>query len=889
MKLCRYLLTISMVVLMMGTSKVDASFARWMMPMGTIDPELKGLENKKDALEKKIAAAEVRKTKNVAKPDVVNTIQQEIDKYTKELTDVNVGMEKANARLKAAAAAVEAEKAASAGPAAAGTAAEVAAAEAAAKAALGAPAAGSLQDQRADVTKKLDEAQKKYEEGIKKGNIDFVVNMEKSIAIYKGQLAAINAKVAAQGATSAPLTPAELFTAGAATAPSGTVARKAPAVVPVVTPAPVAKPAVTTMPAPKEREEYLDTEGEVVFYPERKAEPTSDYATALLSVKNMKSITPSEVKAKIKASIRNPEEKKLYERFDRETKASIRGSILDNDSLPSANNKMVWADQFANVYESPYVMSKLTQAQKQVYADRINAFFANFDYDNMTNEQISNSLSNIEALYATLSPKLKRELQARALPYLVDSMKANAKGAEASDAKFEKKKQNIEQLEKEADRVEASGDAKGALALRQTIEKEKDEAVAIKQEAMSFAKKAAIGLAISTLIGGTAVAIDQYFLGGKGREAVTAVIQEGYGRLPTWEETKGGAKGLWGKLTWENAKSAGSSLVAAGKNIGWSAGTGAAIPAAMAKLTGGNVKDALLGGALAGATKGLSSEVAKGLGGSLYARVASEVAAEGLKEAVIAYALGSSIRQAMISGVIKGSGNAFIDETAKYAKSWMPTDTMIGAQGPFIVDQAVRAALAAPVAKLTGKAMSSAAYDYLAGVSGLAADKALEKYQALKAQGATDKVALQGARDEATSIGSSAAFGLENPELLQPGRQMGEAAGEAFKTWQAGVNAQPNVPGAPGFEAAGRTGEMVGGAVSTVYNATPAQRGEYIDARARELGGAVAGTVASTGEELGRMGKAVLGTSSEEAGAYLQGAARDMSNEDLLKAAGVGQ
>lgn len=570
-----------------------------------------------------------------------------------------------------------------------------------------------------------------------------------------------------------------------------------PAVKPAATPAtvtPAEKPAATTMPAPKEREEYLDVEGEVVFYPERQAEPTSGYAAALLGVRDMRPITPSEVKAQIKSSMRNEEEKKLYERFDRETKNAIRGTILADDSLPSANNRRQWAEAFVSAYESPYVMSRLNQAQKQVYADRINAFFANFDYDNMTDEQISNSLSNIEAFYATLSPRLKRELQARVLPYIVDSIKSNVRKSEAADAQFDKQVKKVEQLEKQAQKAADDNDTKKALSLRQEIEKTKEQALATKTEAMNLAKKAAIGLAATAVLGGTAVMIDKV-TGGHGQAMLSSIADKAWSNAPSWETVKGVPGSLWGKMSWENAKWAGSSLAAAGKNIVFtttkSAATGAIIPALMAKAFGGNVKDALKQGALAGAAQGLSAGLATELGGGLAARVGAEMTAQGVKEVVVAYALGESLKKAMLAGAIKGAGISFVRETADYAAKWMPEKTMLGKQGPMIVKQAVSMGLPQIMAQVSSMMATNkeAAMNYAAGVSGLLADKALVKALALRKQGASDKQIMTAVQEESTDLGEFIAGNIKRAAQNVSTETLNVAAGvEPYSTEQFGFD-----------------------------------------------------------------------------------------------------
>lgn len=115
---------------------------------------------------------------------------------------------------------------------------------------------------------------------------------------------------------------------------------------------------------------------------------------------------------------KRPEEYRLQRRLVQETKQAIKGTILDNKSLPTQNTKREWVKAFVETYESPYVLSKLKPQQKKRYIAQIMQAFNTIDFDHLTQQDVTALFAEPNGLYTYLSPALQKELRRRFMPYL---------------------------------------------------------------------------------------------------------------------------------------------------------------------------------------------------------------------------------------------------------------------------------------------------------------------------------------------------------------------------------------------------------------------------------------------------------------------------------------
>lgn len=112
------------------------------------------------------------------------------------------------------------------------------------------------------------------------------------------------------------------------------------------------------------------------------------------------------------------EKQYLADRIKKETALAIEGTILDKNSLPTAQNMQEWIDTFIKVYESPFVLSRLTPAEKAQYAQKLSTFFNTIFLKKIDNKNPDNSVTALQEIYDSLPARLKAALRIRLIPVL---------------------------------------------------------------------------------------------------------------------------------------------------------------------------------------------------------------------------------------------------------------------------------------------------------------------------------------------------------------------------------------------------------------------------------------------------------------------------------------
>lgn len=112
------------------------------------------------------------------------------------------------------------------------------------------------------------------------------------------------------------------------------------------------------------------------------------------------------------------EKQYLADRINQETALAVKGTILDNNSLPTTANLQEWVDAFVKVYESPYVLSRLKPEEKAQYIQKIYTFFSNSFLKNIDPVNADNDVTALQELYTSLPSRLKAAIRIRMIPAL---------------------------------------------------------------------------------------------------------------------------------------------------------------------------------------------------------------------------------------------------------------------------------------------------------------------------------------------------------------------------------------------------------------------------------------------------------------------------------------
>lgn len=191
-------------------------------------------------------------------------------------------------------------------------------------------------------------------------------------------------------------------------------------------------------------------------------------------------------------SISTSQEQALQQRVIRETKQAIKGTMLDNNSLPTEQNRQQWVEAFVSVYESPYTLSRLTQQEKNAYTSLINDFFRRIDIKNISLENPEADMNSLDNFYKMLSPNLQAAIRERIVPVIEKDLNNALENVMSYKNKFNELKSQEQRLlteVKTASSLPYNGDPSGRLA------KIQEELKQTEKLGLQYARKAAIDLA----------------------------------------------------------------------------------------------------------------------------------------------------------------------------------------------------------------------------------------------------------------------------------------------------------------------------------------------------------------------------------------------------------
>lgn len=216
---------------------------------------------------------------------------------------------------------------------------------------------------------------------------------------------------------------------------------------------------------------------------------------------------------------------RLEQRQASETARRIQNSILANNSVPTADNLDQWVREFVNMYESPYVLSKLNQSEKEQYIALIKEFFrkAQLSGDFNPNE--------VALLYDRLiqgSPRLQEAIQTRLEPWMEQQ-------AEAAEQEFDESRAQLDQASAEriaAEKTAAENPSTENVAMAKQAKAAEQQAV---QKTQSKYMKVLKWTAAAAIVGG-ATYLGVSWLTGSDPKAV----KENFSTLANWSYNHGG-------------------------------------------------------------------------------------------------------------------------------------------------------------------------------------------------------------------------------------------------------------------------------------------------------------------------------------------------------------
>lgn len=438
----------------------------------------------------------------------------------------------------------------------------------------------------------------------------------------------------------------------------------------------------------------LGAQAQPVLFVEGQRVPTQateeDVNETLRTIAQAQPVTAEAVQRSIKANL-TPEEQYLFDRYARETKNAIKGTILDNNSLPRAANREQWVKAFVDTYAGPYVGIQLSPEDRKAYIALLTDFFANLDFENMPDaQQRIAALAKVNDLYNNLqSSNLQTALELRLAPILTKEIKENAQKTLALAAQSEKDFAKAEQLRAKAAKTQDSAKVKKLEAQATDLE---TAGLKKQQEATTSWSKATLGLGALALV--SAALADQYFTGGQGRGYLVEVAKAGWNKLPEWETIRK-------NMTVQNARDAGSKMLgsayALGKRVVGSgvSGTVTGLVAATPQIIGtwwfgGNVEDVIKRAAIQGAFQETQAAIANTVTQKITAtlgnainpemsreigRVAGQLAGSAASLAVQAYFTNAeSIRDAIVMGAKQAVGKQIAESVARSVSNQISTD-----------------------------------------------------------------------------------------------------------------------------------------------------------------------------------------------------------------------
>lgn len=196
-------------------------------------------------------------------------------------------------------------------------------------------------------------------------------------------------------------------------------------------------------------------------------------------------------------SISYSQEQALQQRFIKETKEAIKGTILDNNSLPTEKNREQWVQAFVSIYESPYTLSRLTQQEKNTYSALINDFFRKIDIKNISLENPEADMNTLDTFYKMLSPKLQAAIRERIVPVIQEDLNNALENVMIYKNKFNELEARKRELLEQAVRIAL----KNSPSMQESSENEKQRLkleIELKQTeklGLQYARKAAVNLA----------------------------------------------------------------------------------------------------------------------------------------------------------------------------------------------------------------------------------------------------------------------------------------------------------------------------------------------------------------------------------------------------------
>lgn len=237
--------------------------------------------------------------------------------------------------------------------------------------------------------------------------------------------------------------------------------------------------------------------------------------------------------------------RKLYQRIESETNEAIKGSILDNNSLPIQANRSQWIDAFVNMYGSAPLLPPLTAQKSAQIKATLNNFFTSVNFETMSPEQLARALENVQDLYLQLPDRLKLALEERLFPYVTKRVHETAQKAANLEEQLEKAVERVQLADKKIEDAVSEGRSKQEIeALQQQREAAVQQAQKTEEAAWTLNQKLLVGVGVAAVIGsGAALAV-------YGPTAVGAALYSAGSTALGWGSSlASGAKALmrWGK------------------------------------------------------------------------------------------------------------------------------------------------------------------------------------------------------------------------------------------------------------------------------------------------------------------------------------------------------